>query len=161
MTMNKAIPIILKTVLVVLLVLYLGFLYRSDSSKNVPMDEIAASMAQDEAVASLNEMGRADLKHYYQTDGDDTDGFFFYKAASPMSVDEICIMKAPDRSTADTLLQNAQAHLDSQKKVFEGYGTNQTALLNRAFAAKKGDYVYYLCGEQADSWRAQLLNLIS
>ena len=69
-------------------------------------------------ITSLNQEGRTDLKHYYQTDDRDLDGYFFYKAASPMAVEEICIMKARNHGQADSLLKNAQAHLSSQKTGF-------------------------------------------
>ena len=103
---------------------------------------------------------RTDLKHYYQVDERDIDGYFFYKAASPMAVEEICIMKAKNSGQAATLLESAQSHLSSQKNVFEGYGTDQMALLNNALVGKKGNYVYYMCGADAASWRSAFLALI-
>ena len=76
----------------------------------------------------------------------DIDGYFFYKAASPMAVEEICIMKANDNDQAAALLESANSHLSSQKQVFEGYGTDQMALLNNAVVGQKREnYVYYMC----------------
>ena len=86
--------------------------------------------------------------------------YFFYKAASPMAVEEICIMKATDNTQANTLLENANAHLSGQKQVFEGYGTDQMALLNNAVVGKKGNYVYYMCGADAQNWRTAFLSMI-
>ena len=77
-----------------------------------------------------------------------------------MAVEEICIMKAKDRAQAQILLENAQTHLSSQKNVFEGYGTDQMALLNNAAVGKKGNYVYYMCGANAHSWQHAFLSLI-
>ena len=69
-------------------------------------------------------------------------------------------MKAKDRAQAQILLENAQAHLSSQKNVFEGYGTDQMALLNNAAVGKKGNYVYYMCGADAQNWRTAFLSMI-
>ena len=149
MKINK--HILIKTGLVILLVIYLTALYSSDNARNIPMDQIAQSMEKDQAIIALNKETRADLKRYYQTEERDIDGFFFYKASSPMAVEVICIMKAKDR---------AQAHLSSQKNVFEGYGTDQMALLNNAAVGKKGNYVYYMCGADAHSWQHAFLSLI-
>ena len=146
--------------MVVFLVGYLGALYNSDNAGNVPVEQIAQVLEQDQSIISLNQEGRTDLKHYYQTDDRDLDGYFFYKAASPMAVEEICIMKARDHGQTDSLLESAQAHLSSQKQVFEGYGTDQMALLNNAVVGKKGNYVYYMCGADAQSWRSAFLELI-
>ncbi len=151
---------LIKSAMVIFLAVYLTVLYTADNARNVPMEQITASMEADDTITTLNKEGRTDLKHYYQIDERDIDGYFFYKAASPMAVEEICIMKARNSSQAETLLESAQSHLSSQKNVFEGYGTDQMALLNNAFTGKKGNYVYYMCGADAASWRSAFLALI-
>ena len=157
---NTDIHTFIKASLVILLVVYLTLLYTADNAKNIPIEQITASMESDETITSLNKEERTDLKHYYQVDERDIDGYFFYKAASPMAVEEICIMKAKNSGQAATLLESAQSHLSSQKNVFEGYGTDQMALLNNALVGKKGNYVYYMCGADAASWRSAFLALI-
>ena len=123
--MKNYLHIFIKGAFVLFLIAYLAVLYTSDSAKNVPMEQIAQTMEQDSDITSLNKEARSDLKHYYQTDDRNIDGYFFYKAASPMAVEEICIMKATDNTQANTLLENANAHLSGQKQVFEGYGTSE------------------------------------
>lgn len=146
--------------MVLFLSVYLFSLYASDSAKNVPMEEITQAMEADTSITLLEKRGRSDLKHYYQIDERDVEGYLFYKAASPMSVDEIFIVKATDKSQASACLESAEAHLDSQKRIFEGYGTDQMALLNNAVVEKKGNYVYYICGSDASDLRSCFLSLI-
>ena len=64
------------------------------------------------------------LRRFYQIDENDIDSYFFRKAASPMSVDEVLVVKANSSSEASAYLEAAQAHLESQKNIFEGYGTD-------------------------------------
>ncbi len=118
--MKNYLHIFIKGAFVLFLIAYLTVLYTSDSAKNIPMEQIAQTMEQDSDITSLNKEARSDLKHYYQTDDRNIDGYFFYKAASPMAVEEICIMKATDNTQATTLLENANAHLSGQKQVFRG-----------------------------------------
>lgn len=158
MKINKS--LIIKTAMVLFLSVYLILLYTSDSAKNVPMDEISAEMVADTSISVLKKRGRTDLRRYYQVDEANVDGYLFYKAESPMSVDEIFIVKALNKTQAATLLENAQSHLDAQKKIFEGYGTDQMALLNSAVVEKKGNYVYYICGSNASELRSSFLSLI-
>lgn len=94
--MKNYLHIFIKGAFVLFLIAYLAVLYTSDSAKNVPMEQIAQTMEQDSDITSLNKEARSDLKHYYQTDDRNIDGYFFYKAASPMAVEEICIMKATE-----------------------------------------------------------------
>ena len=158
--MKNYLHIFIKSGLVLFLAVYLTVLYTSDSAKNVPMEQITQTLEQNSDISSLNKETRSDLKHYYQTDNRTIDGYFFYKAASPMAVEEICIMKASDNAQANILLESANSHLSSQKQVFEGYGTDQMALLNNAVVGKKGNYVYYMCGADAQDWRTAFLALI-
>ena len=152
--------LILKSVMVIFLVVYLGCLYVSDYAADVSMDKISAALEQVSGVTDLSEPGVSGLRRFYQIDENDIDSYFFRKAASPMSVDEVLVVKANSSSEAGAYLEAAQAHLESQKNIFEGYGTDQMALLGEASVEKRGAYVWYFCGENAQELRQALLSMI-
>ena len=152
--------LIIKSVMVIFLVVYLGLLYVSDYAADVSMDKISAALEQVSGVTDLSEPGVSGLRRFYQIDENDIDSYFFRKAASPMSVDEVLVVKANSSSEAGAYLEAAQAHLESQKNIFEGYGTDQMALLGEASVEKRGAYVWYFCGENAQELRQALLSMI-
>ena len=152
--------LILKSVMVIFLVVYLGRLYVSDYAADVSMDKISAALEQVSGVTDLSEPGVSGLRRFYQIDENDIDSYFFRKAASPMSVDEVLVVKANSSSEASAYLEAAQAHLESQKNIFEVYGTDQMALLGEASVEKRGAYVWYFCGENAQELRQALLSMI-
>ena len=152
--------LIIKSVMVIFLVVYLGRLYVSDYAADVSMDKISAALEQISGVTDLSEPGVSGLRRFYQIDKNDIDSYFFRKAASPMSVDEVLVVKANSSSEAGAYLEAAQAHLESQKNIFEGYGTDQMALLGEASVEKRGAYVWYFCGENAQELRQALLSMI-
>ena len=152
--------LILKSVMVIFLVVYLGRLCVSDYAADVSMDKISAALEQVSGVTDLSEPGVSGLRRFYQIDENDIDSYFFRKAASPMSVDEVLVVKANSSSEAGAYLEAAQAHLESQKNIFEGYGTDQMALLGEASVEKRGAYVWYFCGENAQELRQALLSMI-
>ena len=152
--------LILTSVMVIFLVVYLGRLYVSDYAADVSMDKISAALEQVSGVTDLSEPGVSGLRRFYQIDENDIDSYFFRKAASPMSVDEVLVVKANSSSEAGAYLEAAQAHLESQKNIFEGYGTDQMALLGEASVEKRGAYVWYFCGENAQELRQALLSMI-
>ena len=152
--------LILKSVMVIFLVVYLGRLYVSDYAADVSMDKISAALEQVSGVTDLSEPGVSGLRRFYQIDENDIDSYFFRKSASPMSVDEVLVVKANSSSEAGAYLEAAQAHLESQKNIFEGYGTDQMALLGEASVEKRGAYVWYFCGENAQELRQALLSMI-
>lgn len=152
--------LIIKSVMVIFLVVYLGRLYVSDYAADVSIDKISAALEQVSGVTDLSEPGVSGLRRFYQIDENDIDSYFFRKAASPMSVDEVLVVKANSSSEAGAYLEAAQAHLESQKNIFEGYGTDQMALLGEASVEKRGAYVWYFCGENAQELRQALLSMI-
>ena len=152
--------LIIKSVMVIFLVVYLGCLYVSDYAADISMDKISAALEQVSGVTDLSEPGVSGLRRFYQIDKNDIDSYFFRKAASPMSVDEVLVVKANSSSEASAYLEAAQAHLESQKNIFEGYGTDQMALLGEASVEKRGAYVWYFCGENAQELRQALLSMI-
>lgn len=152
--------LIIKSVMVIFLVVYLGRLYVSDYAADVSMDKISAALEQVSGVTDLSEPGVSGLRRFYQIDENDIDSYFFRKAASPMSVDEVLVVKANSSSETGAYLEAAQAHLESQKNIFEGYGTDQMALLGEASVEKRGAYVWYFCGENAQELRQALLSMI-
>ena len=152
--------LIIKSVMVIFLVVYLGRLYVSAYAADVSMDKISAALEQVSGVTDLSEPGVSGLRRFYQIDENDIDSYFFRKAASPMSVDEVLVVKANSSSEAGAYLEAAQAHLESQKNIFEGYGTDQMALLGEASVEKRGAYVWYFCGENAQELRQALLSMI-
>mgnify|MGYP004478412883 FL=1 len=154
------VPLIIKTAMVIFLVVYLGRLYVSDYAADVSMDKIQAALEKVSGVSDLDQPGVSGLRRFYQIDDSDIDSYFFRKAASPMSVDEVLVVKAKSSSEAAAYLEVAQAHLESQKNIFEGYGTDQMALLGEASVEKRGAYVWYFCGENAQKLRQALLSLI-
>ena len=152
--------LIIKSVMVIFLVVYLVRLYVSDYAADVSMDKISAALEQVSGVTDLSEPGVSGLRRFYQIDENDIDSYFFRKAASPMSVDEVLVVKANSSSEAGAYLEAAQAHLESQKNIFEGYGTDQMALLGEASVEKRGAYVWYFCGKNAQELRQALLSMI-
>ena len=152
--------LILKSVMVIFLVVYLGRLYVSDYAADVSMDKISAALEQVSGETDLSEPGVSGLRRFFQIYENDIDSYFFRKAASPMSVDEVLVVKANSSSEAGAYLEAAQAHLESQKNIFEGYGTDQMALLGEASVEKRGAYVWYFCGENAQELRQALLSMI-
>lgn len=150
---------VVKGILVLLLVIYLVGLCLSDSAKDLPMETITSSMSKAN-LSGLNECGKTELMRFYSLEEGNTEGYFFYKADSPMSVEELLIVKSASKSDAALILEQVQAHLDSQKNTFEGYGTDQMALLNEAIVETKGIYTYYMCGPHAASWRERFLSII-
>ncbi len=144
----------------VFLFLYLGALYLSDYTKDVSMVTIESYMTSHTSITSLKKRERRDLSRYFSIEEESTDGYLFYKDVSPMSVNEILIVRARSRNQASDFLRAAEDHKASQENVFGSYGTDQMALLGDAFVESKGNYVCYICGPDAAAWHDAFISLI-
>ena len=75
--------LIIKSVMVIFLVVYLGRLYVSDYAADVSMDKISASLEQVSGVTDLSEPGVSGLRRFYQIDENDIDSYFSVKQPPP------------------------------------------------------------------------------
>ena len=152
--------LIIKTAMILFLAAYLILIYTSDNAKNISMDDIAGQMESSDTLTAMQKRDKGDLQRYYSIMDTDTDGFLFYKDVSPMSVNEMLIVKAKNKSDAEKFLEAAESHLESQENVFGAYGTDQMALLGDASVESRGDYVWYMCGPDASAWHDAFMKLI-
>ena len=142
------------------LAVYLGFLYTADNAKDVSVDTISGTMENISSITEMQKRGKGDLQRYFGIMEDDTDGYLFYKDVSPMSVNEILVVKAPGKAEAAAFLEACEAHKASQENVFGAYGTDQMALLGESSVESRGNYVWYMCGPDAAAWRDAFTGLI-
>ena len=66
-----------------------------------------------------------------------------------MDAHELFLVKLKDSSQKKQVQDAIQERLDTQLKSFEGYGAEQTALLNKHVFLEKGNFVLYVVGEHA------------
>lgn len=132
------------------LIFYIYLVAFSDGSGDASPEQIAAVLEDD----TFSGMVRGDdntLKRYFHITGLDGE-YVVYTAESMMDVDELLIAKTTDPSGIDTLERAVENRLETQKKTFKGYGTDQTALLENAVIQTRGDYFFYAVSENADDW---------
>ena len=151
---------ILKVATVLLLGAYLVFLCTRGLAKDIPVEDIQAWVAEEKTITELSECGDLELRRFYGLDGGTLEGYVFYKAESPMIVDEFLVAKASGQEQAKQALASAQQHLADQKKSFEGYGVSQIAQLKKAEVLMQGNYVIYAAGDHAKQWKDDFMNLI-
>ena len=58
-------------------------------------------MEQDKTITSLEKCGARQLRRFYGLEAGNLEGYVFYKAESPMSVDEFLVVKAESPKEAE------------------------------------------------------------
>lgn len=147
-------------VLIVFLAAYVAWIFLKDTSKDVDMNDIAATVAQECQLGDLEEGDANTLKRYFSLDGAEYEGYIVYTADSVMNVDELLIVKVSDSSQLGTLETVVNNRLEEQIRNFDGYGTNQSELLQNAIILERGDYFFYGVSENVEQWEDVFLSCI-
>ena len=97
--------------------------------------------------ADLTPMQLADnqmLKRLYGVDGSAFDGVLLYYPTTNMGAEELFLVKMADTSQAQEVQAAMENRLATQKKSFDGYGAEQTAMLEKSIIKVRGNYALFI-----------------
>lgn len=89
------------------------------------------------------------VKRFYGLNPGDYESVVLYAPADNMDAKELLIVKVKDSAQREEVEDAIAQRLDTQLKSFEGYGAEQTALLEAHVLKSKGNYVVYIVHEHA------------
>ena len=127
------------------------FLYQKPP-KDIALGDIEKVFLEEYSIDGMEKAGDMRMKRAFGLNAADFEEYLYYTPDNTMSVNELLIVKLRDESQADNVLSAMESRLNTQKKNFDGYGTNQTDLLNHAKVFGEGRYVCFLVSEDVDGW---------
>ncbi|MEF9946130.1 MAG: DUF4358 domain-containing protein [Lachnospiraceae bacterium] len=142
---------ILKIGMVVVLIVYIGALLVMNGNSKVPFQTVAKAVEKKADAKTMEKAGARELRKYYGLNAKDYDGTLFYRAKSAMGVEELLLIKVKNPSQAETVEASIERRVEGQKKNFEGYGVEQTKLLNDAVWETKGNYIFLSIAKHAEN----------
>lgn len=101
-------------------------------------------------IKEMKKAGTQDLKKYYKLNANDFEEVVLYLPEGVMSVNEFLLVRLRDEKQSESVEQAVRERLDIQKDSFDGYGAEQTQLLESAVLECRGKYVLFVVGEDAD-----------
>lgn len=148
-----------EVLLLALLCVWLVWMFRRDTVREVELSAVVEAMEQDCDLEGLTRGDANTLKRCFGLDGADYAFYLIYTSESTMDVEELLIVRGPEEQL-DRLEAAVQSRLERQKQSFDGYGTNQEALLEDAILWERGGYFFYGVSEQAEQWEEAFLSCI-
>lgn len=148
----------IKKIFIVLLAVFILFDLFGDRTSKADINAVADETAK---AAGFDDMTRAEnrmMKRFYGVNPKEYEGAVLYAPQDNMDVHELFIVKLKDVSQQETIERAIEERLDTQIKSFEGYGAEQVALLQKHVLEVKGNYVFYMVGENAQAARKAFLN---
>ncbi|MBQ0001785.1 MAG: DUF4358 domain-containing protein, partial [Clostridiales bacterium] len=140
----------LRVILVIALLVIMVRTQFAEKNSSVSVETMEAKiMAVVDAGNMMEKSTNRMFKKFYGLNAGDYDGVVFYKPVSGMNAEEMVIIRLADNSQAEAAVQAIEQRLASQKNSLEGYGVEQTALLNQPVLQSHGNYVFYIVHEKA------------
>lgn len=136
---------------VLMLGLVMTLLLSGKKTKEVPLDEVDAAFSSQFSLEGMEKAGEMRLKRAFSLNAADFSEFLYYTPDNTMSVNELLLVRTKDESQKDVVLRGIEARLATQKKNFDGYGTDQTELLNHAKIFSAGPYIALIVSREADA----------
>lgn len=144
---------IIQVAAVIVLMIFIGYLLYDDVPDNVSLSTIETALENTDVFPG--EMQAADsirIRRLYGINVNDYSEVLSYIPESSMDVDELLIVRVSDSSQIAAVKEAMEARLSSQKTSFDGYGTNQTELLNDAEIENRGNYIWLAVGKDHKIW---------
>lgn len=153
--------LVMKIVLVAVLLLFLFFVYRGNSAKDVPVKDIESALVKQTNIEKIMEpCGDRDLLQFMGLDYRDYDSYVYYKTSEALGVDELLIVKVKNRSDLTGVEDAVDKRVNSQITKFDSYGPSQVRELNNAIIEKKGKYLFYCTAKSPEKYEEVFRNAI-
>ena len=137
-----------------IIVLILGHTLKN----RVSSAEFSAVEAAVVPTVQCDAMKKADaqlIKRLYGLNPSDYEGITLYAPVSNIDARELLLVKLRDVSQQETVVAAAQRRLQTQTNAFDGYGTDQYALLTGHSAVEaRGNYILFVVSENEAAARA-------
>ena len=128
-----------------LLILVLaGFIFLQLSTNRESTADFSGVQEAVLAAADTETMVESDnmmFKRLYGLDAGDYDAVMLFTPTTNMGAEELLLVKLRDLSQQETVVTAMETRIETQIGVFEGYGVEQTAMLEKAVLEVQGNYI--------------------
>ena len=126
-------------------------LLSGNKTKDVPLSQVDAAFSAEFSLEGMEKAGEMRFKRSFGLNAAEYEDVLYYTPDNTMSVNEFLVVRMKDESQLAEVRAGLEARLATQKKNFDGYGTDQTALLNNAKIWTAGPYAVFIVSRDADA----------
>ena len=136
---------------VLLLAAVMTLLLSGKRVRDVSLEELNTVFTEAFPPEGMEKAGDMRLKRAFGLNAADYEEYIYYTPDNTMSVNEFLVVKCRDEASCTGVEAGIASRLEVQKKNFDGYGTDQTDLLNHAKVKTLGNYVIFIVSREADA----------
>ncbi len=143
---------IVRYVLVVVLIAFIVVVYHSNASPAVSFQEVEAAYTESGLLDGLDLQNARQLERYLGITPEMYEEAAYWKAANPMSADELLIIRAKDEQALAAIEECVENRVNDQTTLFGDYAPEEAAKLADHISDARGIYYVYGVGDAADEW---------
>lgn len=150
-----------KILIISICILCFGFnIIGCTRSINISIDEIQNKIIKYVDTNNMKKGDNKSLRRYFGISIDDVEDYILYLPKTNMDVEELLILKVDDISKIDAIDEAIESRINKQLQNFNGYGVNQTALLENYEIKIKDKYVFYTVSKDAQNIKDNYMKII-
>lgn len=153
--MKKIILIQLASLL--LLVGIVALFFFQNKTIELDMNKCKSLLEENAAQTGVEDAGDMRVKRAFGLNMSECGEYLYYTSMDTMEVEEFFIVKTNNKEINTVVIEAMKKRLATQKKAFDGYGTNQSGILSKAIIRESGNYVYYIVSATASEWEKRFI----
>lgn len=134
-----------------LLFLFLFFITRGQKTAEVDVRTAAEMLKNEMDQTKLQAEDELTLRARYGLENTDYDEMVYYGPVTNMDVEELLVLKLSDSGKLSAVKEAFESRIAYQKSCFDGYGTDQTGILNRAQFILRGQYACLIVSDHGET----------
>lgn len=138
-----------ETLCVALLLIFIFFVVGKAEGSEKSAAQLLESVSAQIQAENLDERDNNSFKKNFGLSAHEVDDFAYLSSDDIMNVNEILIVKLKQESDAQTVIDAIEAHVKSQRDIFNGYGEEQSELLRNCVIKHSGNCILFVVGKNA------------
>jgi len=137
-----------------LVCLYITCLLHTGRQSNAPIGDVSHAVYDAVDTSAMQAADNQMIRRLYGLQPADYEGIALYYPVTNMGAEEILIVKLTDMAQQEAVITAINQRVADQINVFEGYGAEQTALLQNAVIDVQGNYILLAVHPDGDAARS-------
>ena len=142
---------LIKWIFAVVLIVLIVSKFVADRTSNASFESV--QKAVEKTVREDETMLEGDnnmVKRLYGINPSEYEGVMLRYPSTNMNVDEVLLVKLKSTQQQEAVKAAIESRLETQKKNFDGYGTNQYSILEKSVIDVRGNYIMFAVAEKTD-----------
>ncbi|MGB4609775.1 MAG: DUF4358 domain-containing protein [Saccharofermentanales bacterium] len=141
--------IILKHFSVFLMLLYMASLLFFTKTSTANFADVQKATMENVNMQVVKQAENRLIKRFYGLDATNYANIILFYPVTNMGAEEIFLVQLHDQAQSADVVEAIERRLTAQKKSFEGYGVEQTELLNNSIISVRGNYILFVVNSDA------------